>query len=271
MNSFRLIVNPPADGAWNMAVDEAILEAVCSGKVLPTLRLYAWQPVCLSLGYSQSFQDVDVERLQARGWGLVRRLTGGRAILHADELTYAIISPIENPLVAGSLLESYNRIARGLLKALKDLDLLVEINAHTPGLNSNAAGPVCFEMPSAYEITFQGKKVIGSAQARRKLGVLQHGSFPLFGDLGRITQVLVFSSEQERQESFERLLDRATNVETISGKKLEWGRAAEAFINAFSTGLNMQFIRDEISENEMSRTHELMEKKYAHPEWTQRV
>lgn len=271
MNSFRLIVNPPADGAWNMAVDEAILEAVCNGEVLPTLRLYAWQPACLSLGYSQKFQDVDMARLEARGWGLVRRLTGGRAILHADELTYALTAPVEDPLVAGSLLESYNRIARGLLGALIKLDLMVEINAHTPGLDSNATGPVCFEMPSAYEITFQGKKLIGSAQARRKLGVLQHGSFPLFGDLGRITQVLVFSSEEERQESLERLLDRATNVETISGKKLDWERAAEAFINAFSTGLNMQFIRDEISEKEIRRAQGLMEKKYTHPDWTKRV
>ncbi len=271
MNTYRLIISEPADGAWNMAVDEAILEAVSSNKAIPTLRLYSWQPACLSLGFSQSIQDVDLQRLKDRGWGLVRRLTGGRAILHTDELTYAIIAPIGEPLVAGSLLESYNRIARGLLKVLEKIDLTVDINAHIPGLNSNAAGPVCFEIPSAYEITFQGKKLIGSAQARRKQGVLQHGSIPLFGDLGRITQVLVYSGEKERQLAIERLLKRATNIETISGNKLDWDSVAKVFIEAISPELGLDLIKEELTEKELKRAQELVESKYAQPEWTGRV
>lgn len=271
MNMYRLIVHRPADGLWNMAVDEAILEAVSSKAAMPTLRLYDWQPACLSLGYSQSIQDVDQERLKARGWRIVRRLTGGRAILHVDELTYALIAPTDEPLVVGSLLESYNRIAGGLLKALEILGLPVEINAHTPGLNSNSAGPVCFEMPSAYEITFQGKKLIGSAQARRKLGVLQHGSFPLYGDLGRILQVLRFNSEEERKDALERLMNRATNAETISGKKLEWDLVAKVFVEAFTSELGMCFVEDELSKKELIRAHDLVEIKYSQDDWTGRV
>lgn len=271
MNHYRLLLNDPAEGAWNMAVDEAILEAVGNGEVLPTVRLYAWDPPCLSLGFSQSIQDVDEPRLQERGWGLVRRLTGGRAILHTDELTYALIAPIGETLIAGSLLESYNRIARGLLKALDDLDISAEINAHTPGLNSNAAGPVCFEIPSAYEITFQGRKLIGSAQARRKKGVLQHGSLPLYGDLGRITQVLVFDGEEERQEVYKRLLMRATTIETVSGRKLEWESAARAIVDAFTYELGLHLKEEELSEKELKRAHELVETKYAQLEWTGRV
>jgi len=271
MNSYRLIISNPADGAWNMAVDEAILEAVSSDFAQPTLRLYAWQPDCLSLGYSQSIQDVDLQRLQDRGWGLVRRLTGGRAILHTDELTYSVIAPTSAALVAGSLLESYNRIARGLEKVLEKIGLSVEINALTPGLNSNAAGPVCFEIPSAYEITCQGKKLIGSAQARRKQGVLQHGSIPLFGDLGRITQVLVFSGEEERQLALERLLMRAANVEIVSGKKLDWDSIARAFIEAFPIELNLDLKMEELSDWEIKRAHVLMESKYTQPDWTGRV
>ena len=87
----------PAHGAWNMAVDEAILEHIGRGEALPTLRLYAWQPACLSLGQAQPFTDVDVQCLDARGWEVVRRPTGGRAILHTDELTSSIIAPIEEP------------------------------------------------------------------------------------------------------------------------------------------------------------------------------
>lgn len=254
-----------------MAVDEAILEAVGSGDALPTLRLYTWQPACLSLGYSQSIQDVDKSRLRARGWGLVRRMTGGRAILHADELTYSVIVPNHEALVAGSLLESYNRIARGLLKALQNLDLSVEINEHTPGLNSNDAGPICFEVPSAYEITIQGKKLIGSAQARRKQGVLQHGSLPLYGDLGRITQVLAFSEETERREALERLLGRATNVESVSGRRLNWDTAALTFVEAFATELDLRFEEGELSTKEKKCATELAETKYSQPEWTGRV
>ena len=90
MNSWRLLYTPPSNGAWNMAVDESILEHIHRGKSQPTLRLYAWEPPCLSLGHAQSFKDVDVERLHSHGWEVVRRVTGGRAILHTDELTYSV-------------------------------------------------------------------------------------------------------------------------------------------------------------------------------------
>ncbi len=99
-------------GAWNMAVDELILEHIGRGASLPTLRLYSWQPPCLSLGHAQPFADVDVHRLEERGWEVVRRPTGGRAILHTDELTYSVIAPTDEPRVAGSILESYNRLAQ---------------------------------------------------------------------------------------------------------------------------------------------------------------
>jgi len=254
-----------------MAVDEAILESVGKRETRPTLRLYGWDPASLSLGYSQDFRDVDLERLRKSGWGLVRRLTGGRAILHADELTYSVIAPTNEPLVSGSLLESYNRIARGLMGALRNLDLPVEINEYTPGLNSNAVGPVCFEVPSAYEITIHGKKLIGSAQARRKEGVLQHGSLPLFGDLGRITQVLNYKNEVDRQDALVRLLNRATTVETVLGRKVNRETAAQAFVEAFRDEFGLRFEQGELSKNEQDRAIELVNFKYSQQEWTRRV
>jgi len=271
MNLYRLILNAPADGAWNMAVDEAILEAVGRGNSLPTMRLYAWRPACLSLGYSQSIGDVDQSRLKDSGWGLVRRMTGGRAILHVDELTYAVIAPNYEPLVAGSLLESYYRIAQGLIKALHILNLPVEINDYIPGLNSNASGPVCFEIPSAYEITIHGKKLIGSAQARRKQGVLQHGSLPLFGDLGRIMKVLNFINEAERQDAIERLLDLATTVEIELNKNVTWETAAQAFIEAFTEELELKIEPGELSKEENELAQELVETKYSQLGWISRV
>jgi len=115
-----------------MAVDEAILEGVCSGNSQPTLRLYAWQPACLSLGYAQPFSEVDSEALAAKGWDIVRRPTGGRAILHVDELTYAVIAPDTDPRVAGSVLDSYLRLSEALLEALRLIGLSPEANEKTP-------------------------------------------------------------------------------------------------------------------------------------------
>ncbi|MBP8975043.1 MAG: hypothetical protein KBH93_14345, partial [Anaerolineae bacterium] len=111
---WRLLITPPADGPLNMAVDQAIMEAVAAGRVPPTLRFFAWTPPCLSLGYTQPVADVDRARLAARGWDLVRRMTGGRAILHTDELTYSVALPATDPVVAGGVVESYRRLSAAL-------------------------------------------------------------------------------------------------------------------------------------------------------------
>jgi lipoate-protein ligase A len=273
MNIWRLLITPPAPGAWNMAVDEAILEhtQVGRGESLPTLRLYAWDPACLSLGHAQPFADVDTVRLQERGWEVVRRATGGRAILHTDELTYSVIGSADEPILTGGVLESYNRIALALLSAVKHLDLPVEMKEHAGRSGPTSTNPVCFEVPSTYEITVDGRKLIGSAQARKREGVLQHGSLPLTGDLTRICQALVFENESARAEASKRLLARATTVESALGWAVSWETAAQKFIQAFESELGLCFEKGELSESESSRTEELVKEKYGHPSWTERV
>jgi lipoate-protein ligase A len=272
MNSWRLLITPPTHGTWNMALDEAILEHIGRNEAVPTLRLYAWDPPCLSLGYAQPFADVDVSRLQQYGWEVVRRLTGGRAILHTDELTYSVIAPADEPRVAGSILESYNRLAQALLLAVQRLEIPVEMKAHVnPTEGMPFSNPVCFEVPSSYEITVDGKKLIGSAQARKKDGVLQHGSLPLTGDLARICQALRFEDESARENASQRLLDRATTVESALGRAVSWEEAAQAFIHAFEAQLGLSLKREELSESESRRTDELVREKYDHASWTERV
>jgi lipoate-protein ligase A len=263
---WRLLLTPPARGTWNMALDEAILEAVGRGDSLPTLRLYAWEPPCLSLGYAQPVSDVDLARLRARGWDLVRRPTGGRAILHTDELTYSVTAPLDEPRVAGTLLETYNRLAQALVAALRQLGLPVEVQEHSAAPNGQNTNPVCFEVPSTYEITVGGKKLVGSAQARRKEGVLQHGTLPLTGDLARIVQVLVFPDEDARQAAAERLLGRAVTVESALGRLVTWDQAAESYVVAFQETLQLDLQPGEISPAERECARELEEMKYAHPE-----
>ena len=253
-----------------MAADEAILEHVGSGESIPTFRLYAWEPACLSLGHAQPFADVDLSRLKQHDWEIVRRITGGRAILHTDELTYSIIAPSSEPSVQGSVLESYNRIAQALLGAVQSLEIPVEAKEGKVN-NAEPLNPVCFEVPSTYEITVNGKKLIGSAQARKKNGVLQHGSLPLHGDLTRICQALVFENESARETASKRLLERATTVESALGREISWEAAALAFVLAFEAQLGISFERGELSESESRRTEELVQEKYDHPSWTERV
>jgi lipoate-protein ligase A len=252
-----------------MAVDEAILEAVGRGDSLPTLRLYAWEPACLSLGYGQPLSDVDISRLEAHGWELVRRPTGGRAILHTNELTYSVIAPLDEPRVAGTVLESYSRLALGLVEALHLLNLPVEIHEQVVG-NNKTLNPICFEVPSTSEITVGGKKLVGSAQARRREGILQHGSLPLTGDLTRILQALKYPDDEARQNAANHLLERATTVEAALGRVVTWDEAAQAFITAFRSELGLILQPGVLSPLEKARSAELADKKYAFPDWKQK-
>lgn len=256
-----------------MAVDEAILEAAARQEVLPTLRLYAWDPPCLSLGHAQPFSDVDLDRLHKLGWDLVRRPTGGRAILHTDELTYAVIGPQDDPRLAGGVLESYRRLAQALVSALHLLGAPAQINSSTK-LSSHSEmpqPPVCFEAPSDYEITINGKKLMGSAQARKQGCLLQHGSLPLTGDITRITWVLNYADEPARNRAAQHLSSRATTLASAIQCAIEWSSAAEAFAQAFTKTLNLNLIPAELTATERQRASELVEEKYGHPDWSRRI
>jgi lipoate-protein ligase A len=267
---WRLLRHGAARGAYNMAVDAAILEMVIEGKAQPTLRFYDWDPACLSLGFAQNFADIDLEAQAARGWDVVRRPTGGRAILHTDELTYSVIGQSDEPRLAGGVLESYKRLSEGLMHALTLLGLPVErqpMREHGFGEPDN---PVCFEVPSDYEITLHGKKIIGSAQARRKGGVLQHGSLPLYGDIGRITEILTYPSEERRQIAAERVRARAATVGEGLGRRVSFAEAQDAFIRGFGETLNIEFIEGELSTEEEQAAERWLGERYAADAWTQR-
>jgi lipoate-protein ligase A len=271
-STWRLIRNEPGEGAWNMAVDEALLESISLGNSLHVLRLYAWQPPCLSLGYAQSISEVDLERLAKYGWQIVRRPTGGRAILHTDELTYSVTAPFGEPRLEGGVLESYQRISQALMRALSYIGLPVEAHQfNAQNENDQPKGPVCFEVPSNYEITLGGKKLVGSAQARKKEGILQHGTLPLWGDLARITWALAYSDEAERRAAARKLLERATTVQDHLVQKITWEQAAQAFVAGFRDKLNLEFVERALSKQELARAADLVREKYGNPQWTKRV
>lgn len=268
MEVWRLILDPPQNGAMNMAIDQAVMEAVGCGEVPPTLRFYAWSPACLSLGYNQKSEEVDQARLKKFGWELVRRATGGKAILHTDELTYSVSLPQNSALVVGGIVESYRRLSRALLAGLTQLGIQVESKPKTQ--KQKSVGPVCFEVPSDYEITIAGRKLVGSAQVRRRNAVLQHGTLPLVGNVARICDALVFESAEDRKTAKIRVHERATTVEEAFGQVVDWETAAGLMAEAFGETFTIRLEPDTLTKTELAQAHHYRETIYGSDGWNLR-
>lgn len=251
-----------------MAIDCAILEAVAKGDQPPSLRLYGWAPFCLSLGYGQRARAADVVALAARGWDLVRRPTGGKAILHGDELTYSLCLPLDHPLAGGDVVESYRRISAGLQRALKGLGLAVTAERQHKSVRPGDSGPVCFEIPSHYEISAGGRKLIGSAQLRRKGGLLQHGSLPLKGDLARICDVLRFDTDEAREAQKASVRERAVTLADLGAESVSWPEAGSAIEAGFASAFDLELIAAPLSPAETRRAAELVAERFGNEAWT---
>lgn len=272
--TWRLLITPPLDGPTNMAIDEAILHAVAKGSSLPTLRLFQWQPPAISLGYNQSWREIDVTAVDRLGYGWTRRATGGRAILHIDEATYSLIIPQSDPRIEGGIMASYRVLSLGLLRGLQRLGVeAMQADREGTVARRKAArklGPVCFDTPNRYEIIWQDKKLIGSAQLRRKQTVLQHGTLPLFGRIDRIIDVLRFS-DTEREQQRRLLPNRATTLETALGRTLDFEAVVEALAQGFAETLNVTFISAPLTAREQELTEQLRQSQYANEDWLKRV
>ena len=278
---WRLLLSPFADGPTNMAVDEAILLAVAAKDAPPTLRFFGWTPPCLSLGYAQLAGEADPGRLRRLGFDLVRRPTGGRAILHTDELTYSVTAPLAEPRVRGGVVESYRQLSAGLMRGLELLGLNVRADKEYPTPSPDtrrptpAFGPVCFEAPSNYEITVadadQQRKLLGSAQVRKRGVVLQHDTLPLTGDIARICDVLMFPSEAERRRVRARVHQRAATVAEVIGREIPWEEAAAAMTRGFADALNLTLAPGALSPKELELAAKLREEKYVTEAWNYRV
>lgn len=182
---WRLLVTPPASGAANMALDEALMDrARRTGEW--TLRVYSWAEPTVSLGRNQTARGrYDLGRIKDRDLGVVRRPTGGRAILHHREVTYSVTAPTA---AAGALGESYRRINRVLLAALQSLG--VGASVATPVTRATVPGmSPCFDEPSAGELVVGGRKLAGSAQWRVDGALLQHGSILVADDQSMLAEL----------------------------------------------------------------------------------
>ena len=269
MEKWRLIISEPLSGAENMAIDEAIMLAVGRGAAPPTIRFYRWSPAALTLGYFQNIEkEVDIAACKSAGVDVVRRLTGGRAVLHRHELTYSLAAPDDNEKISGSVLRSYLSISRGLLKGLSRLGVEAEL---AEGKNkSETVSPACFDAPSWYELVAQGKKLVGSAQTRRNGCLLQHGSVLLKADTETLFFVLNFASEKLRERAKDYFQAKATCLEEIMGYSPEFEVLCDRFKYGFESELGIELKEQQITEAEAALAQELSAGKYGTDEWNRR-
>jgi lipoate-protein ligase A len=204
-----------------MALDEVLLESAESGS--PVLRFFGWDPPAVSVGYFQGLrEEVDTEACRRRGFDLVRRISGGGAVLHKSELTYSIAMSLDHPLAKSDLGESYRLLCGGLLEGLKSLG----IDAVFSGINDILAG---------------GKKVSGNAQTRRMGCLLQHGTVILDNDVDVMFEVLRVPEEKIKGKLIEEVKERVTSLKALLGKELSFDTAAGVFTQGFKTVLDLEF------------------------------
>ena len=263
-DSWRLLVDAAAGGAWNMAVDEVLLDGVAAGTTPPTLRFYQWMPPCLSLGYFQPFDVVDVDGCRALGIEVVRRPTGGRAILHDRELTYSVALPASLLGHDGGVLPSYYRLSLALQDGLSGLGVPATLAPESVG-SSGQHGPVCFDRPSAHEILLNGRKLVGSAQMRRGGGLLQHGSILIEPRIDKLTACL-------------RLPDgtNSRSIDTGVAGLAELGvtdatQIAATIAAAFARSFGVNLVEATLGPAEKVAAKALARSKYQSAGWTERL
>ena len=264
---WRMLSSACQNGATNMATDEAVMLGVAAHRSLPTLRFYGWEPPCVSIGYAQSLcSEIDLDSCRARGYGWVRRPTGGRAVLHADELTYSVIAPLADPRVKGDIVTSYRRISEGLLAGLRLLGCDAVQAEYQQGTGGDDGSAACFEVPSHYEVTARGRKLVGSAQVRRRGVILQHGALPLAGDVGRLADVLAVPDDQ-RARICERLRQRAITLGEALQRSVGFAEVADALARGFAQALALELLPEELSREEQVDLRRL-EALYSGEQWT---
>jgi len=236
VTSWRFLNTGADTGAVNMAIDEAMLVGVNRGTTPPTVRVYAWDPPTVSLGYAQRIEnELDLEAVRRSGFGVVRRPTGGRAVLHAGELTYSVVGPAGEGPLGRSIMEAYEAIARALAAGLRRLGVEVELaQVASEAIGRDGASPPCFASAGRYEIVVGGRKLIGSAQRRVGRGVLQHGSLLMDSTHERIAELMLVADERRRETVRRLLAQKTTHLSALLERPVAFPDVAEAMRLGFA-------------------------------------
>jgi len=262
------------NGYENMAIDEAVFLSCQQGKSLPTIRLYGWTPPAVSLGYFQKAENaINFEACKRRGVDVVKRLSGGRAVLHDKELTYSLICPEGTPPFGKTILETYKTISMCLISALKNLNLDVKWvtskEKHSSFRHLNDKTVSCFSSPSWYEITVEGKKICGSAQKRGGGTWLQHGAILLEHDVEMLVEVL--KSGKSKQEFMDEIFSSTTSINNHLVKKIDFYELKALVLKGFEANLGIILERGNLTSHEYKLKNQLLEEKYQNKQWNLRT
>jgi lipoyl(octanoyl) transferase len=262
--AWRLLVTEPLDGATNMAVDEALLRARIDDSGGPTVRFYGWHPATVSLGYSQPLDEtVDWAACRALGIGLVRRPTGGSAVLHEPpegEVTYSVVAREGDFPGADDVLETYRILGEGFAAGLGRLGVRAQLTPLARGRRTDTGSPAfCFRRAGAYELAVDGRKLVGSAQRRQRRAFLQHGSVLLNADPARLRSV--FPRETEPTATMATLTD-------ILGRSPGFDAVTTALGDGLAEALRVRLVPGELSRNDWTSVEALVADKYGTESWT---
>ncbi|MBN2322874.1 MAG: lipoate--protein ligase family protein [Spirochaetes bacterium] len=261
---FRFIYTGENDSATNMAMDEAVMKGLTEGTSRPLFRIYKWNPPTITIGYFQSAEDIDFEQCGKDGIGVVRRLTGGRAVLHWEELTYSILFSSED-FFPFRKKEIFTFIARCLVGSLARLGIDAGIAEKTRGDMKSAD---CFAAPAQYEVeSTERQKLIGSAQTIKDGVVLQHGAIPCTGRYTGIEKYLKKDAGSDIKDAAPKrpVQKSAASLSRVLGRSVSDEELLEALREGFSQHLPL--IEGSLTEEEESLTKELAVEKYASRDW----
>ncbi len=270
VTTWRFLPYDAYTAAENMAIDQVIMDLMSKKKVPPTLRFYGWKVPTLSIGYFQKAKkEVNLPYIKENNLGFVRRMTGGRAVLHDDELTYSVIVPEDDPIMPKTVSESYRVISQGLLEGFKalGLDACLSNPLKTRKENQSAA---CFDSPSDFELVIEGKKVAGSAQTRQRGVVLQHGSILLDLDEDLLFSLLLFPSKRVRERLKRQFSQKAVAINRILPKTVSLDEVIDAFQQGFQKGMGITLETGELTSEEKTRVQECLKERYETDEWNLR-
>ena len=269
---WRLLDTPPAPGAWNMGVDEALAESVAAGGA-PVLRFYRWSPACLSLGRNQPARGrYDLDALAARGIDVVRRPTGGRAVLHHRELTYSVAVP-DGAL--GSPRAAYSAINRALVAGLRRMGAPAALHPPTGRRAPVPSLAPCFAEPVEGEVVAAGRKLVGSAQRRVEGVVLQHGSLPIEDDQSLVPLLRISPVDESAEDEGPIGVDpegstgagEAGTLTALLGRAPAWDELTAALAAGWEEALGVGLRPDALTEEEEARARAHAER-FAGPAWT---
>lgn len=257
------------DAATNMAIDEALLHWHSEGKIAPTLRFYGWKKPSLTVGHFQNVEKtIDFSGIERHDCDFVRRLTGGSAVLHDDELTYSIIVSESHPKIPHSVNKAYYILSQGLLEGYRELGIEADFAYPERELLRDRSA-VCFEQPAIYEMVVDGKKISGNAQTRKDGVLLQHGSIPMSFDSNMLFDLFKFSSERLRERQRNAFEKKAISIYDIKKKEHTYSMLKEAFLKGFQKSLNILTEPMELTKDDWHYIHHLAETKYRTREWNE--